>query len=146
MKYFTRDLRLKNLQVDETAIVDSVINQQISLNDDQAGYVAFSAAAARGIVVIAGNIDAAGSAMVAFRVGDNIFARSLASGISAGAVATTTGALGGTTGTNGNLTISVTVTATGDRLYIENRTGAARGYVLTFLSLIVGFPATFVTV
>ena len=131
---------------DSNTYAPNFAHEAVTLNDDQAGYWTFSAADSRGIAVISGNVDGAGSTMVAFRVGSNIFCRALASGISAGAVATTTGALNGTTGTNGNLTLSVTLTATGDRLYIENRTGATRGYVITFLSLITGIPTGFTTI
>jgi hypothetical protein len=44
-------------------------------------------------------------------------------------VSKTTGALTGTTGANGNTTIS----ATAGKLYLENRTGASRFYAVTFM-------------
>jgi hypothetical protein len=158
LKYLTRDLRLKTLNVTGTVDFDSTLNVDsfttgpafnsgtASLNDDQAGYFTFSATASRGILCISGNVDAAGSAIVAFRVGDNIFCRALGSGISAGAVATTTGALAGTTGSDGNLTLSVTLTATGNRFYIENRTGGARGYAVSILGGVAGTIGAFTTV
>jgi hypothetical protein len=104
--------------------------EEFSLDDDEAGYVDMGSVT-RGVLVVSGNVGAAGSATVHFRVGDANAHSSIAS--STGPTVTgATGALDGTTGVDGHLTISAD-TAT-NRLYIENRTGSARSYVVTFLS------------
>lgn len=130
-----------------STVVSPAFNYETqTLNDDQAGYWSFSAAGCFGIISLAGNISNAGSAIVWYRVGNSIFCRSLASSISAGAVVTSTGPLTGTSGTDGNFTISTTSTGTGDRLYIENRTGSVRAYGATFTSIVNGIPTGFTTV
>ena len=117
-----------------------------TLNDDQAGYWTFSAAGCFGMVDLAGNVSQAGAARVWFRVGNSILCRALSSSISAGSVVTSTGPLTGTSGTDGNFTISTTSTGTGDRLYIENRTGGVRAYGATFNATINGIPTSFTIV
>lgn len=87
-----------------------------------------------GVLVLSGNSATARCMMIGFRVGDgNAYCDLLTT---ATGVATTTGVLAGTTGTDGDLTISAgTASAT---LYIENRRGASSNYMPTFLSLQVG--------
>lgn len=101
--------------------------QPLSLNDDQAAYLTFSAVT-RGIITISGNTAAAKGGIVHFRVGDGSNHATVMS--SSGANVTgTTGTLAGTTGTDTHLTIAAD-NAT-NRLYIENRTGGARSYTLS---------------
>lgn len=101
-----------------------------SLNDDQAGYFTFSAAT-RGILTLNGNTSAAKSAVIAFRCGDGSAYVTVLS--SSGGVTGTTGALAGTTGVDGELTISADTS--NPRLYIENRTGGLRSHTPQFLSI-----------
>lgn len=110
----------------------------LTLADDQAAYIEFSADATRGLAVIAPNTAAAGSAIVSFRVQTSAFASLVAS---VGATVTVgTGTLAGTTGTDTHLTIRANTA--NNRLYIENRTGAARDYGISFLGLRVGVPTS----
>jgi hypothetical protein len=110
----------------------------LTLNDDQAAYMQFTASAARGLMLLGANTRAAGSAVVAFRVGASAFVHTLAS---VGATVTVgTGTLAGTTGTDTHLTIRAD-TAT-NRLYIENRTGATRDYGVIFPGMRIGEPAS----
>jgi hypothetical protein len=115
--------------------VYGTMNTTMGLNDDQAGYLSFSAAA-YGIAAVSGNVDAAGPCMIAFRVGDGSAYCSVLSS-SGPTVAGTTGALAGTTGTDTNLTISAHTSL--NRLYFENRTGGAKGQYVTILSLSAGY-------
>jgi len=85
-----------------------------------------------GIAVIASNITAGEHAIVYFRVGSTPQCSILAGSANATA---TTGALTGTTGTNGDLTISA---HTDNKLYIENQTTTSRSYTVTFLSIVNG--------
>jgi Pectate lyase superfamily protein len=104
-------------------------SDEVTLNDDQAGYITFGAAT-KGTLVLSGNLLAAGNALVVFRCGDaNAFVSVLSS--SGPTVTGTTGTLAGTTGTDTRLTIAAD-TAT-NRLYIENRTGSQRTYSYTFM-------------
>lgn len=103
----------------------------LTLNDDQAAYIQFTADAVRGVAVFGGNAAAAGSGVIAFRVQTFAFVTAIAT---AGATVTVgTGTLAGTTGTDTHLTIRAD-TAT-NRLYIENRTGAARDYGFAFVGV-----------
>lgn len=111
----------------------------VFLNNNQAGYFTINPVRGRsGMIAVSGNISSAESGTASFRVGDaNAFCTELSGSTN---FATTTGALTGTTGTVGNLTIS-SDTAT-DRIYIENRTGALKAYTITNLcatGLITGF-------
>jgi hypothetical protein len=102
----------------------------ISIDDDAAGYFTIGTDRGRtGSIVINGNASSAQSGMVTYRVGDgNAFCSELSGTAN---FATTTGALAGTTGADGFLTISAdTVT---DRVYVENRTGETRTYSITNL-------------
>lgn len=100
---------------------------EFTIVDDGAGYFQFGAAA-RGILHISGSIASAKAAVVHFRCGDGSAHATVLSG-SAGVVGTT-GVLTGTTGVDGNLTVSAD-TAT-NRVYIENRTGNFRSYTVFF--------------
>ena len=113
------------------------------LADDEAAYIQFTADATRGIAVFGGNVAAAGSGVVSFRVQTSAYATAVAS---AGATVTVgTGTLAGTTGTDTHLTIRADTAS--NRLYVENRTGAARDYGFAFLGLRVGtIDGTWVTV
>ena len=117
---------------------------EISLADDRAGYVDLGTPGARGVFHLGGNLAGAGHCIFAFRCGDaNAHVTVLSSGgVTVGAG---TGTLAGTTGADGQLNIRAD-TAT-NRIYIENRTGASRGYQYTITPLSSGAtPATFVTV
>lgn len=106
----------------------------ITLANDKAGYFQWDDIT-KGVVIVGGNSSTADSAVLAFRVGSSGYLSSL--GITAN-VATTTGALTGTTGAAGKLTISAD-TAT-NRLYIENRRGGGYSYGVTFLSCSTNSP------
>jgi hypothetical protein len=99
----------------------------VSMADDTAGYIQFNGAA-RGVLTISGNTSGAKAAVVHFRCGDGSAHSTVMTG--SANVTGTTGALAGTTGTDGHLTIAAD-TAT-SRLYIENRTGALRAYNYSF--------------
>lgn len=117
------------------------------LNDDQAGYIPFTVDTSRGILILSGDVAAAGNAMVGFRVGTSAYCDEMAQGLVT-PVTVGTGTLAGTTGVNGDLTIRADTGSS--RLYIENRTGAERSYVVTFVSLTAdagdALPDVFVTV
>jgi hypothetical protein len=117
---------------------------EVSLADDRAGYVDFGSSGARGIFQLGGNVSGAGQCIFAFRCGDaNAYITVLGSG--GATIGPGTGTLSGTTGPDGQLNIRAD-TAT-NRVYIENRTGASRGYQYTITPLSVGaIPANFVTV
>jgi hypothetical protein len=101
-----------------------------TIADDAVGYLTIDTILGRqGAILITGNNANAQSGMVAYRVGDVFAFCSELSGTAN--FATTTGALTGTTGADGFLTISAD-TAT-DRVYVENRTGTSRTYVITNL-------------
>ena len=114
----------------------------ISLADDAAAYLTFSAAGTFGIAVITGNVDAGGQAVVSFRVGDG---SAFVNVLSSGGVTVTgqTGTLTGMTGVDGQVTISAD-TAT-NTLYIENRTAGTKGYDMTFLGLSGGVYSNTIT-
>lgn len=103
---------------------------EFTIADDAAGYFEF-AAGARGAFIISGNTSGSKYAMAHFRCGDanaHVTLMNSSSGVTG-----TTGTLNGTTGADGNLTIAAdTVT---NRLYVENRTGSARSYTVTFLGV-----------
>jgi hypothetical protein len=104
--------------------------ESFNLNDDQAGYFTIDTVIGRqGAMLIAGNTASAESGMVAYRVGDAFAFCSELNGTTN--FATTTGQLTGTTGADGFLTISAD-TAT-NRVYVENRTGGIKNYVITNL-------------
>ena len=102
----------------------------IALADNKAGYFTIDTTRGeQGAILITGNTSSAESGMVAYRVDDaNAFCSELSGTAN---FATTTGQLTGTTGADGFLTISAdTATA---RVYVENRTGATKSYVITNL-------------
>lgn len=108
------------------------IDDGLSLNDDQAGYITFNAAA-RGLVLVSGNTSARLSEIVAFRCGDgSAYTTKLDSGFALAVASGTAGTLAGTTGTDTNFTVRAD-SAT-NRLYFENRTGGAGVYQITILS------------
>jgi len=103
----------------------------LSLNDDKAAYLSFSAAA-RGILILAGNTASAKGGIVHFRCGDGSnHATVMAS--SGSNFTGTTGTLAGTTGTDTHVTVAAD-SAT-NRIYVENRTGGTRGYTITVLGV-----------
>lgn len=103
----------------------------ISIADD-AVYLFTFTGLTRGIITLAGNSATARSPIIAFRLGDGSAYCSLLTSEETG-VAVTTGVLTGTTGVDGNLTISAGTAS--NTLYIENRRGAALTWMPTFLSL-----------
>jgi hypothetical protein len=106
-----------------------------SIADDAVATITLTAAGSYGILVLAGNTSSAGGVVALFRVGTSVHMTILSSG---GATVTgTTGALTGTTGADGELTISA---HTDNKIYIENRTGGARAYQMTLLSMSGGAP------
>ena len=101
-----------------------------SLNDDKAVYLEFDIAEGNyGIISIASNTAASKQAIAAFRVNTSGFCSLLAG---SSGVTCQTGALTGTTGVDGQLTISALTTD--NRLYLENRTNSVRSYIITMLS------------
>lgn len=102
-----------------------------TLNNNQAGYFDFDIVNGRqGIISIGGNLSSAESGMATYRIGDASAFCSLLNGTTNFVV--TTGALTGTTGGAGKLTVSADTAS--NRIYVENRTGAAKAYVITNLS------------
>lgn len=113
----------------EKVIADTFRSSEEAIfSDDSAKYIPIDSSA-RGMVLISGNTNTAGSALVHFRVVDYLFATVITS--SGATVTASTGALTGTTGVDGELTVSAHTTG----LYIENRTGGSASYTYTFLSL-----------
>ncbi len=106
----------------------------ITLANDKAGYFQWDDVT-KGVVIVGGNTSAAQNGLLAFRVGSGGSMTSLS--VTAN-LNVTTGALTGTTGTVGKLTVSAD-TAT-NRLYIENRLGGSYSYAVTFLSLSTNNP------
>jgi hypothetical protein len=105
-----------------------------TLANDKAGYFQWDDVT-RGLCLLAGNIGTAQAAIVFFRTGASASISSLAAGAN---VNVTTGALTGTTGTVGRLTISAD-TAT-NRIYVENRLGALYVWAPSFFNCSTGFP------
>ena len=112
---------------------------EISLDDDEAKKIPFSADT-RGMMTVNPNSELRGQAViVTFRVTSNMRCDILAQAAVSGGATTavfgthaTYGALTGTSGTDGNLTVSV---HTDGYLYIENRTNASGTYTINFLSV-----------
>jgi hypothetical protein len=104
----------------------------LSLADDQAAYIEFSATA-QGVFVISGSIAARGAGMVFFRVGASGHVTLMSSGGATVSVGTGTLATGASGGVDGNLNIYAD-TAT-NRLYIKNRTGSAGNYGYSLLNV-----------
>jgi hypothetical protein len=103
---------------------------EITLNDNQACFVQFSAAA-RGICVISSNAASAQAGVIHFRCGDaSTHATSIAK---TSDMNVTTGQLAGTTGTDAKVTFSAD-SAT-NRIYLENRIGTVRAFTFTFLGV-----------
>jgi hypothetical protein len=90
-----------------------------------------------GVLLIAGNVSSARSALIAFRTGDSAaFIDVIAnapSGVSVGVGALTNGTGDGVDGD-----LNVNVDTANNRIYIKNRTGSARSYGVTFLSVLQG--------
>jgi hypothetical protein len=109
----------------------------VSLADDRAGYFEFDSAC-YGVVVIGGNTNSAGPVMLAFRCGDaNKYIIDLAQASSGGpTLELLTTALTNGGDTDGRLQFSAVTSA--NRIYIGNRTGGAKAYHATFLSLSAG--------
>lgn len=103
---------------------------EFTIADDAVKTIALSASGTRGIILIAGNGASAEHAVVAFRVGDSAHISLLGNTAN---VTASSSVLAGTTGADGDLTISAT--NTNNNLYIENRTGAQRAYTITLLSI-----------
>lgn len=101
---------------------------QINIADDGVAVIEFDGPA-RGVLVLSGNTATMQAAIIHFRVGSATHCTKLVAGAD---VDVTTGALTGTTGTDGKLTISV---HTDNKLYIENRRGGASEFQPTLLSL-----------
>jgi hypothetical protein len=125
--------------VDMTGVLKmpGVYSNAITLNDDQACYIAFPGLSVQNCIWITGNSAGAGAGFVAFRCGDaSAFASALAI---SGVITTGVGALttGTTDGTDANLNIFAQ-NATAPRLYIKNRTGAARSYRYAIMSGLPG--------
>ena len=100
----------------------------IPLADDNAGYFVLDPDKQNyGIVAVSGNASGSKFGMVAYRVGDGSAYCTVMNG-SSGFTATT-GVLTGTTGVDGDLTISADIS--NRRIYIENRTGSSRSYVIS---------------
>ncbi len=112
----------------------------LTVPDDRAAYVEFSAAAPTGMIAVCSSVPGSGgTALFAFRVGDA--SRAITILASAGPTTTaTTGELTGTTGVDGQFTISASQTF--NRVYIENRTGASRSYNYTIMNLGDGITAS----
>jgi hypothetical protein len=110
----------------------SSLSGEFAMNDDTAAYIEFSGAA-RGMIALSATAGSGGSALIAFRAGDaSQFATILASGgATVGSAGDTT--LAGTTSTDGRLTVATP--SASNRLYLENRTGAARSYKYTLMNL-----------
>lgn len=101
-----------------------------SVPDDSVLKIQFDGTRASGILIVAGGASSRRAAIVFFRCGSAPHCILMAE--SDAQVAVTTGALAGTTGVDGNLTIS---THTDNAIYIENRTGASSFYTLDFAGL-----------
>lgn len=105
--------------------------ETFTLADDAAGYITF-AGACQGIAAISGSVSGAGATIVHFRCGDASAHCTVIASSAGITVGTGTTALLGTTGTD--IRLNVAAVAANNRLYIENRTGASRSYVVTILS------------
>lgn len=112
----------------------------LSLADDAAAYMEFSAASSRGVLVFGANVGAGGNGIAAFRVGAGAFMTEIATAGATFLATTTASGLTGTTGTDGRLTLAAHTTL--NRLYVENRTGNARDYGFSFLGMRIGAPTS----
>jgi hypothetical protein len=101
---------------------------QITIADDAVETLQFSGNQCAGMLTICATTKNAEYGTVWFRVGTSPDTGLLANSTN---FAVTTGVLTGTTGVNGNLTISA---HTDGKLYIENRTGGSRSYIITLTS------------
>jgi hypothetical protein len=114
-------------------LADRIMSPAISsIADDTAMTLGVGTGVVRGLLVVVGNTAPAGHALVAFRTGDP---SAHATVISSGGVTVDggVGALGGTTGVDGRLTIHARTDQTW--LQLENRTGSVRGYSFSFLAV-----------
>jgi len=127
----TYNIDKANVGIIKTSALRSTVDPtEITLNDDQACYIQFSAAA-RGVVVISSNAASAQSGVIHFRCGDaSTHATSIAKTAN---LELTTGQLAGTTGNDTKLTFSADSTT--NRIYLENRLGAVRGFTFSFIGL-----------
>ena len=105
--------------------------REISISNNAAFYIEFDGPS-RGFLHVSGNTLPRKSGIFHFRTGDGSAGAEKIGG-SATNVATTIGALNGTTGSVGNLTFSVDNTL--NRVYIENRTGADGAYTFVITNM-----------
>lgn len=105
----------------------------ITLADDKAAYIEFSAPCYGQMILSSSGPSTGGAVLFAFRVGDSSRVIATIGAAASPTVSTTTGELTGTTGTDGNLIISASQTF--NRIYFENRVGLGRNYVYTLLSV-----------
>lgn len=124
---------LDSLSVSGTTTVAALNSQEsfTEIADDGVATIAFDGDA-QGIVFVSAKDIGGGIAIAYVRIGTSPQSAVLASSLSGGgSVVATTGALTGTTGSDGNLTISC---HTDNNLYVENRSGGARKYQLAFVA------------
>lgn len=124
------DIQRRQRQFSPSGVSSAI--QNLSIADDQAAYINFSATA-QGVLVISGSIAARGGAMVFFRVGATGHCTLMSSGGATVSVGTGALSTGAGDGVDGNLNIYAD-TAT-NRLYIKNRTGSAGNYGYTLLNV-----------
>jgi hypothetical protein len=127
----TYNIDRANVGIIKTSALRSTVDPtEITLDDDQACYIQFSAVA-RGVVVISSNAASAQSGVIHFRCGDaSTHATSIAKTAN---LELTTGQLAGTTGNDTKVTFSAD-SAT-NRIYLENRLGTARNFTFSFIGL-----------
>lgn len=107
--------------------------QPFTIADDAVKEFTFSSTNTFGILVLSSNAAAAKQIIVGFRVGTSGYCNLLTT---AANVTMTSGVLAGTTGADGDLTISYDTSLA--KLYIENRRGSSLQWMPTFLSLANG--------
>jgi len=104
-------------------------NDELSIADDSAVYLGFSSPT-RGVITLSSNVSSKPAGIIHFRVGDsNGHATVMCD--NGNTITTTTGTLNGTTGSNGNFTVSADLV--NDRLYIENRTNNSISYTFDII-------------
>lgn len=110
----------------------SIKHNNVTLPDDTAAYIQFTGIQ-YGLFALASNIPAGGACLALFRAGDASAMVTILS--STGTVVGGSGTLAGTTGPDGQLNIRARADGVVSRIAFENRTGAQRVYIITFLSL-----------
>lgn len=115
------------LLVNPSTYLGNTLN--LTIADDDVAVISFNASSARGLVAISSTISASAHGIAAFRCSDFVFCTELAGN---SVFDVTTGALTGTTGTDGSVTVSP---HTDGKLYIENRNGGSRGFGVTFYAM-----------